>query len=136
MSKLEAKYVPIGTKLDEEKPVNTGKSLKELEEEAKAAKLKPVADLKNANNSKPQIKSALLAKEEEKPKPLGGAKIEEEKPKPLGGVKIEEEKPKPLGGVDIKDNEIKPLTSAKEEVAFEAEEPEEELDLFEVVPIK
>lgn len=122
MSKLEAKYVPIGTKLDEEKPINTGKTLKEIEEEAKAAKSKPVADLKNTNLSGPKVESALLAKEEKKPKPLGGAKIEEEKPKPLGGAKIVEPK-------------IEPLTAKKpkEEVTFEAEEPEEieeELDLF------
>lgn len=115
MSKLEAKYVPIGTKLDKEKPVNTGKTLKEIEEEAKAAKLKPVADLKKVDLSGPKVESALLAKDEEKPKPL--VKMEEEKPKPL--VKMEEQK-------------IQPLTAKveKEEVTFEAEEPEEELDLF------
>lgn len=143
MPKLEAKYVPIGTEVLETKNANSGKSIKELEAEAKAKNTR-VGTLGNeqekVQEEKPQLGITPLVKlkEENKPTPLVAIKqtkveplVNVEKPTPTPLVPIKEEKPHAL--IDIK--EEKPALPDFEQQAIEAElekqrQQEEELRKF------
>lgn len=108
MPKLEAKYVPIGTKIEENKFDTGGKTLKELEQEA-VEKNKRVGVL-GANNQQSNEIKPLIGKEEPKIKPLVAIKKEEVKPL----ISIEDEKVEAL--VDVQDEKIEPLIDIAEEV--------------------
>lgn len=76
MPKLQAKYVPIGTKLEEPKIDNGGKSMKELEAEAKAKNSR----IGTLGKSKEEKVTPLVAIQKEKVKPLVAIHLEEVKP--------------------------------------------------------
>lgn len=104
MPKLQAKYVPIGTKVEEPEIVNGGKSIKEIEAEAKAKNTR-VGTLGKSEEVKP-----LTPIKEEKVKPL--IAIKKEKITPLVPISVEEEKPL----IDIKPEDEQPLVDIKPDI--------------------